>query len=320
MLTVFPDYYPRFRCAADACRHTCCAGWEIDIDPETLATYRAVPGALGARLSASIDGSAEPARFRLAENERCPFLNERNLCGLILAGGEDLLCQICRDHPRFRTFLPGRTEVGLGLCCEAAGALVLSQTKPMCLLSQGTEGPEDGDAAALLALREALFAAARDRSRPLEDRMDRILALCGAVLPPRSMAEWAEFYLSLERLDEGWTDILARLREKGNLVDIISFRQYMAGREAEYEQLLTYFLYRHFLKAYDDGDATSKAAFAVLSVRMLFTLGALHFTEHGMFTLGDQIEYARMYSAEIEYSEENMDALFDALFCGDGEA
>lgn len=34
----------------------------------------------------------------------------------------------------------------------------------------------------------------------------------------------------------------------------------------------------------------------------------------------NRIELARMYSAGIEYSEENMDALFDALVCRDGEA
>ena len=37
-----PDSYPRFRCIADRCRHTCCVGWEIDIDPGTLAQYRAI--------------------------------------------------------------------------------------------------------------------------------------------------------------------------------------------------------------------------------------------------------------------------------------
>lgn len=30
-----PDYYPAFRCIAERCRHTCCAGWEIDIGGES---------------------------------------------------------------------------------------------------------------------------------------------------------------------------------------------------------------------------------------------------------------------------------------------
>ena len=87
----------------------------------------------------------------------------------------------------------------------------------------------------------------------------------------------------------------------------------MTGREHEYEQLLVYFLYRHILRAYEDRDAAGKAAFAVLSVRLLTVLGALHYGKKGAFKLEDQIEYARMYSAEIEYSEENLETLYDAL-------
>ena len=87
----------------------------------------------------------------------------------------------------------------------------------------------------------------------------------------------------------------------------------MKTRETEYEQLLAYFLYRHVPEALDDGDVSSKAAFAVASVRLLFALGALHFLLHGDFTVEDQIALCRLYSAEVEYSDDNMEALFDAL-------
>ncbi len=66
-------------------------------------------------------------------------------------------------------------------------------------------------------------------------------------------------------------------------------------------------------EALDDGDVSSKAAFAVASVRLLFALGALHFLLHGDFTVEDQIALCRLYSAEVEYSDDNMEALFDAL-------
>ena len=49
------------------------------------------------------------------------------------------------------------------------------------------------------------------------------------------------------------------------------------------------------------------------SVRLLFALGALHFLLHGDFTVEDQIALCRLYSAEVEYSDDNMEALFDAL-------
>lgn len=320
MLTAVPDYYPAFRCTADRCRHTCCAGWEVDVDAETLERYRAVPGALGARLAAAVDLDGGAPHFRLADNDRCPFLNGQNLCDLILEGGEALLCRICRDHPRFRSFLPGRTETGLGLCCEAAAALILGQKDAVRLLTEGEEGPEDAWASALLALRDHIMSTIWDRSLPLDARMAGILSVSGAALPKRSMADWAAFFRRLERLDERWTGVLDKLALRGDEVDITLFLAYMGERTAEYEQLLAYFVFRHFLKAYDDGDAAGKAAFAVLATRLLMTLGAIRYAERGTFTFADQVEYARMFSAEIEYSEENMDALFDELYCGDGEA
>ena len=35
MKLIAPDYYNKFSCIADKCRHSCCVGWEIDIDENT---------------------------------------------------------------------------------------------------------------------------------------------------------------------------------------------------------------------------------------------------------------------------------------------
>lgn len=55
MKRVVPDYYADFACVAGACRHTCCVGWEIDIDPDSLRRYQAMPGEMGERLRSYID-------------------------------------------------------------------------------------------------------------------------------------------------------------------------------------------------------------------------------------------------------------------------
>ena len=83
MKVIIPDYYPDFHCIADRCRHSCCIGWEIDVDPDTREKYRCIPGEFGARLSAAIDDSGDTAHFRLGPNERCPMLNASGLCDLI---------------------------------------------------------------------------------------------------------------------------------------------------------------------------------------------------------------------------------------------
>lgn len=36
---VKPDFFDSFRCIASDCAHTCCAGWEIAVDPDKVALY-----------------------------------------------------------------------------------------------------------------------------------------------------------------------------------------------------------------------------------------------------------------------------------------
>ena len=312
MLNAYPDYYPLFSCIADRCRHNCCIGWEIDVDENTLASYHRIGGEMGERLRRSISEDGDAPHFLLGEHERCPFLNGKNLCDLILYGGDKLLCQICTDHPRYRSFFSERTEIGVGLCCEEAARLILTKSDRTTLVVTG-EGTLDEEETALLALRERLFAAAQDREAPIFSRMERMLSLCGASLPDIPLTQWAEFYLSLERMDEQWTDLLQALRRYADALPLSDFASYMSGRETEYEQLLVYFLYRHVPAALDDGDVSSKAAFAAASVQLLFALGALHEKLHGSFTVSDQIELCRLYSAEVEYSDDNLNSLFDAL-------
>ena len=124
-----PKYYKKFKCIADKCRHNCCIGWEIDVDFDTFDFYSKTDGDFGERLRNSIDKTSDIPHFILSENERCPFLNKKNLCDIIINMGQDCLCQICADHPRFRSFFSARQELGLGMCCEAAAELILKQNE-----------------------------------------------------------------------------------------------------------------------------------------------------------------------------------------------
>ena len=154
MKLIAPDYYKDFRCIAGACKHSCCIGWEIDVDPDKLAYYDTVTGPLGDRLQKGIDRTAQPPHFILGEHERCPFLNKEGLCDLIIGLGEDSLCQICRDHPRYRSFFVSRTEIGVGLCCEAAAALILKKTEKTKLVTLEEDGEPDDLPPADLSLLE----------------------------------------------------------------------------------------------------------------------------------------------------------------------
>lgn len=305
MKLIVPDYYPRFRCIAGECRHSCCIGWEIDIDEDTLEAYKAADGELSQRLRAHIDFDSDCPHFITGEDGRCPFLNGENLCDLIIGLGEESLCGICHLHPRFRNEFSDRTEMGLGLCCEEAARLILTNTAPVTLITAEDDGKaEDIDESDeyLYKLRNNAMAIAQDRAFPIAERMEHLAMAFGFALPERSPAQWAELYLRLERLDEGWTDCLCTLQ-----TDLVP--QALPQWETAWEQLLVYFLYRHLPAALWDGDAESKIAFGVLSVKMLQWLCSAKKDAD----FDDLLEFARMYSSEIEYSDENLDILLEAV-------
>lgn len=307
MKLIAPDYYGDFSCLMGACRHTCCAGWEIDIDEDALEYYRSVPGEAGGRLMKNIVEDENGAHFRMVEGERCPFLNDGGLCDMILELGEESLCQICDDHPRFRNFFSDRTEIGLGLCCEAAGRLIFSRREKAVfgLLGRedGEEEPLTEDERFLLELRENLIAIAQDRTLSLEERFSRLLDAAESSLTDISPAHWADFFLTLERLDDAWTEKLHALKRAGEC----SFPTEEKWSVA-FEQLLVYFLWRHLPGALEDGDIAGRTAFSALLCRLVMAMFAL---EGG--GMDELVELARLCSSEIEYSDENIGAILDEI-------
>lgn len=175
MKVTYPHYYPAFRCTASACTDTCCVGWEIDIDDAAFLRYQNQTGVFGRRLREHILTDGTP-HFQL-QKERCPFLNEENLCDIILTLGEGALCEICTEHPRFHAWFGAVKESGLGLCCEAAARLIVENEAPDTLIHTRTDEPVLDDLPegslfdALCAARERLWSMLQRRSESIWKRL-----------------------------------------------------------------------------------------------------------------------------------------------------
>lgn len=292
MLYVEPDFYGEFQCLADQCAHSCCLGWEIDIDEETAALYETLPGELGAELRRKMCRQPEP-HFCLTTEERCPFLNEKGLCRLILGFGEDVLCDICREHPRFYNDFPQRQEAGLGLCCEEATRLLLEGDGPLELVYVQDEAGE-GREPELIALRGRMFEILSDFSLPMEERICRCCQGMDVNLLDFDAGYWRDFFLGLERMDEEWS--LALLTAGTEIPPLPG--------DVKHTRLLQYMLYRHFAGAEDRAQAGLILQFCVLSLRLLWAM------EQGGAELR---ELVRLWSAEIEYSDENIGKITQAI-------
>ena len=125
-----PDYYKDFKCIADKCEDTCCAGWEVDVDDDSYEYYKTVTGPFGDRIkSVMVPPTEEEEACFTLNNGRCPFLNDNNLCDLYTELGEDKLCDTCTNYPRFIEEYGSLREIGIALSCKTAGELILKSDK-----------------------------------------------------------------------------------------------------------------------------------------------------------------------------------------------
>ena len=273
-MTIRPNFYDRFRCRAGGCGHTCCRGWEIDVDPDAAARYQSCPGALGDALRANLDLTAEGASFRLTAAGDCPFLRPDGLCRLICERGEDFLCEICREHPRFYADAGEDLLCGLGLSCEAAAALLL-QTPDLYFIAA-----ETGARFSLRTLcgRLSLRAdAAAFRFVPVPD--------AGAVLDALSPCE---------AIDERWPRELDALRAA--LPSLRTAAAALFTREAAAAQRIFDFIAYRQLPLAEDLGLPAVLAYARLNTTFILCYAA---------RFGSLAEAVRRWSEEIEYSDVN---------------
>jgi len=141
MLYTIPDYYDDFTCIADACEDTCCAGWQIVIDKESLQKYKRIRGSFRKRMLKSVNWFN--STFRQDKDKRCAFLNGNNLCDLYLAQGENGLCKTCREYPRHTEEFEGVREITLSLSCPEVARIVMNRKEPVQFISYEKDGDEE---------------------------------------------------------------------------------------------------------------------------------------------------------------------------------
>ena len=296
-----PNYYKKFSCIADKCKHSCCIGWEIDIDDETFEQYKNNNTEFGRKLNDYIIINDDCACFKLTDNDRCPFLNKNNLCEIILNLGEESLCQICSDHPRFKNFYGDKVEIGLGLTCEEAARIIINENENIELI-EIDKNQEIGniyeDEIEFFKIRNEIFKIIECEDS-FESAIERLLDKFNIKTPKKSVYNWVDIYLKLERLDNVWSEMLERIKS----TDDIQFTLPCTYKK-ELKNLLIYFIYRHLGESVYDGNFNGRLLFAIISCYMISTL----------CRIGYNIEdVARMYSSEIEYSDENLNTLIELL-------
>lgn len=327
-----PNYYEEFRCLAGACPHTCCAWWEVPVDERSAAFYRTVPGELGQALRSALTADEEGEACFCLTGGKCPFLAQEGLCSLQRRWGEAGIPAICREHPRFTYDYGPVREVGLCASCPEAARLILAEDFSLSVenLSRKETGEADPLLLPLLSAREAALALLRVDA-PLSQRLQAILLLAndlqnaldedapgalalvcdawagafplleGVSLPPRreSLQKVLSCLSKLEILQPDWPGLLSAAAVQP---------EPSRPPEEAGARCAAYFLYRHWLRALNDGDLLSWCELAVVGTA---AAGAMAPLVDGGFP-----EAFRRFCLEVEHSQPNLDAFQDALWHG----
>lgn len=336
MILRMPEYCRNFLCIADKCSDNCCIGWEIDIDNKTADFYSNIDGKFGKRLKENIIDDNGTKSFILDSNERCPFLNGNNLCDIILNLGEDKLCQICTDHPRYYEWFDGIKEGGIGLCCEEAARIILSESSPAEYydIKITCENCDDYDYElydCLFTAREKIIFHICNSNIPFKNRICDILSYseelqCSIdngnfkvsdIVSNNSFAEpdlkaILQILLTLEPINESWKPYVQSCI---SLYDKVFGHIKLDSEEIKYlRNIAVYFIWRYFLKGVFDEEFLSKIKLAAVSIAVLGYMFCCCKHEKGILTLSDCIEITKNYSKEIEYCEENLNKLADISY------
>lgn len=375
-----PDYYKDFQCLADKCKDSCCIGWEINIDEETLEYYKTVPGKFGKRLNEQIVEEDGETSFVLHEG-RCAFLNAQNLCDICIDLGETALCEICLEYPRFTLEYGNVREKCLGLSCEEVGRLVFEKKESVCFVEtimeeqyewsdeneeyeEEYEEMDETEYPYLEKVRDFAIQILQERKYGIEERACILLRFAVEVQEAMNERKFAQFdkviakyedieqnmeqemkshkdpisflddkvsseerfdlykmrmeiYETIEILDQEWEQVYQSMQELFTTPDKYQashhkLAEYYENRENDYEQLLVYFVFRYGMKAVYDYNFIEKIKFALMSFLVIRDMDAERFFRDGKFGLEERIDVARIYSKEVEHSEDNLETLAEA--------
>lgn len=177
MIVRVPHFYDAFSCTGSACPDTCCVGWLIEIDDDACERFMKMEGEFGERVRNNIVIREDGRFFALNQEGRCAFLNEDNLCEMVIKAGEKSLCSLCDNYPRVGVDFGALRELCLSMSCPEVARLILSSRDSICFgewnkeeKPSGEDYTRDAVFEMLLKARDVLFGILQNRKLSIGDR------------------------------------------------------------------------------------------------------------------------------------------------------
>lgn len=302
MKIVAPSYYKDFKCIAGDCPDSCCQGWEVDVDAETLASYKCITHPIKQKIDSLLDKDEfDNTIFRLAQKKRCPFLNEQNLCDMHIAIGQEYTPFTCRNFPRFTNCFGATKEIGISFSCPVASDMIWNLDSSLTFDEHFTdEMPMLNDIDAqvyftLITARKKAFAIIQNQEKSVKDRLVELLDFAvdiqsqlGEYKQGSDNIDFFDVFKNPEVINQEWVD------------KVTNYKITPIQNTFSNENVAVYFIYKYFLDAVFDLDVISKVKMAVIGVLITTYFGNDSWTIH-------------LWSKETEHSQYNMDRYKELL-------
>ncbi|MBR1571828.1 MAG: flagellin lysine-N-methylase [Lachnospiraceae bacterium] len=332
--------YDAFKCIADKCPKSCCEGWQIMIDDDSIDRYQNESGHFGQRLLESINFTEQ---CFLQNNSRCAMLNDNGLCDLHSSLGEESLCYTCKVFPRHVEEFQDIREYSLSLACPEFVRMLMEPSYRFDIIENEDDLLDDPDEFEdydfilfdkLNFARDKMLHIAKNNNRPLWERLNQTASMAlalqecydqGDIFEMDSISSVAysnsdnikstldysiksmDVLINMEVLEESWRDsiISAQKYWKRNSNDTQICKSAMfpdSNTEFIFQKIFESLLYTYFCGAVYDGQIYARAMIAVQSTRWLMML---YYANH----CKDLNSIIYLYSREVEHSDLNVDAL-----------
>lgn len=303
MKIVTPSFYKDFECIAGDCPDSCCQGWEVDADIDSLEYYKTLSGDIKQRIDSVLDKDEfGNTIFRLTDRKRCPFLNDSNLCDMHIAIGGEHTPFTCRTFPRFINDFGSTREMGLSFSCPVASDMMWNLEGEFdfeTTLNSDPPSLNDIDAELyfyLIKSRNKAYQIVKNKEVPLNERIIQLLEYAQKLQNDidsyeegSAVLDFKDVFNNPEVINNEWVEKVKNGSFDKSIINSKSC-----------ENIAVYFLFRYFMQAVYDMDVLSKVKTAAVGVLIPAFFGNDSWTIH-------------LWSKETEHSDVNMERYVDIL-------
>lgn len=334
MILEYPEYFERFRCIGGSCPDTCCAGWEVDIDPDSTEYYKAVEGEFGDRLRKHICEENGERFFPLTSENRCPFLNKKNLCDIYSNLGEESLCQTCTEYPRYFMDIGNYEQMDMSLSCMELGRIFYTETGRIEYIrsENDAEGDiitpeEQGTLIEVMALRNQCISVMQDSTDGFSEKLKTVRALISEAEgedpdeKDRKRSFLKEDYVALTKLLESmdsisleWSEKLSAYKKISASSKELSKMETFASDNAEnldiwMSKTAVYFIFRYLIDTCLDGDPEVELCLIHRSLKLIYFMLFAEWLSKGSLDVSDMIYVSHLYSKQVEHDDGNIEKI-----------